>query len=157
MTGSGIWTGELEIHDVNGLKQKLPMALDHQKTDTKGEYIWAIIYGEDTVKGRRDYLLKEVDKSQGHFQVDEKNSILLDCFLINNHLISEFEVTGNRISSDYYFEGEDLIFQIVMSQHEAINITGDSLINEEQIPAVQSFQTKVIQRARLKQKKTLSK
>ncbi len=97
----GFWEGDLHIYDEMGLQQSLPMALDNSITGVKGQFTWAIIYGTDSIAGRRDYLLKEVDKNKGHYMVDEKNGILLDAYLIDNELVSVFEVMGNSLTSTY--------------------------------------------------------
>ena len=97
----GFWEGDLHIYDEMGLQQSLPMSLDNSITGVKGQFTWAIIYGTDSIAGRRDYLLKEVDKNKGHYMVDEKNGILLDAYLIDNELVSVFEVMGNSLTSTY--------------------------------------------------------
>ena len=66
------------------------MALESSITDVSGQYTWAIIYGADSIAVRRVYMLNEVDKSKGHYIIDEKNGKLLDTFLIDNELISVF-------------------------------------------------------------------
>ena len=153
----GYWEGEVEIHDVNGMKQKIPIALDHQKTDTLGTYLWAIIYGEDPIAGRRQYYLKEIPNDPGHYIVDEKNTIILDHYFINGHLYSQFEVMGTHITSIMYKDGDAIHFDIISSDFEAVRITGDSMYLEEKIPEVKSFKTKRLQTSILRKKNTLSK
>ncbi len=153
----GYWEGEVEIHDVNGITQKLPIALDHQKTDTLGTYLWAIIYGEDTIAGRRQYYLKEVPDEKGHYIVDEKNTILLDHYYINGHLFSQFEVKGTHITSMMYKEGDQMHFDIISSKFNPIRTTHDTIYNGEEIPEVKGFQTVRLQTAVLSKKNTLSK
>ena len=153
----GYWEGEVEIHDVNGLKQKIPIALDHQKTETLGTYIWAIIYGEDTVAGRRQYYLKDIPEESGHYVVDEKNTILLDHYYINGHLYSQFEVMGTHITSIMYKEGDEMHFDIISSQFEPIRINRDTIYLGEEIPEVKGFKTLRLQTSVLHKKNTLSK
>ena len=95
----GYWEGELNIYNHTGRTMTIPMALDNATTDNDSIWTWAIIYGEDTISGRRDYELNIVDVSKGHYVVDEKNSIFLDAFLLDNSLVSTFNVGGK-----YYTE-----------------------------------------------------
>jgi hypothetical protein len=148
----GYWVGDLHIFNEQGLKQTLPMALENSITDVSGQYTWAIIYGADSIAGRRDYMLNEVDKSKGHYIVDEKNGILLDAFLIDNELISVFEVLGNSLTSTYKREGDNLIFEIMMFKSDHTSITGDTIIGMDTIPPVKSFKPVVRQKAVLKRK-----
>lgn len=143
----GFWGGDLDIYDQMGLKQSLPMALDNSITDVSGTYTWAIIYGSDSIAGRRDYLLKEIDKSKGHYIVDEKNGILLDAYFIDNELISVFEVMGNTLTSVYKREGNTLVFEITMYKSQHLDITGDTIIGSDTIPPVKNFKPMVRQKA----------
>ncbi len=146
----GYWKGNIRIFDTNGLKQELPIALDNSLTENPGEYTWAIIYGSDTIKGRRDYILKTVDAKNGHFVTDEKNGILIDSYVIDNELVSAFEVSNNTITSTYKLDGEDMLFEILMYSSKNPKITGDTIIAGENIPPVKSYGIKVVQKARLK-------
>lgn len=148
----GFWEGDLHIYDEMGLKQTLPMALDNSITDVSGVFTWAIIYGPDSIVGRRDYLLKEVDKSKGHYIVDEKNGILLDAYLIDNELVSVFEVMGNSLTSTYRREGNIMIFDIMMYKSEHLSVTGDTIIGSDTIPSVKTFKPIVRQKAVLRKR-----
>ncbi len=149
----GYWQGDLNIYGVTGLKQSLPMALDNAVTDIEGEYTWAIIYGQDTIAGRRDYSLKEVDKDNGHYVVDENNGILLDSYLIDNELISVFDVMGNTLTSTYKREDDKMIFEIMMYKSEKNKLTGDTIIGLDTIPAVSTYRPVVRQKAILSKRR----
>ena len=148
----GYWEGELEIFNSKGLQQTIPMALDHRKSDEDGVYIWAIIYGEDTIAGRRDYLLRTVDSSLGHYQTDEKNGIILDAFLMGDELISVFSVMGNNLTSIYERSGDYMNFEILMSKSDTLTVTGNTIEGEETTPEVISFEPRNRQKARLKRR-----
>ena len=51
---AGIWEGELQISNAKGIAQRIPMALEILTTENDSTYTWAIIYGEDHEKGKRD-------------------------------------------------------------------------------------------------------
>lgn len=146
----GYWEGELHIYNETGRTMTVPMALDNAVTDVDSVWTWAIIYGEDTVAGRRDYELKVVDVSKGHYLVDEKNSILLDAYLLSNSLISTFNVAGNVIQSSYELDGDEMLFSIQMFNDNPIRTTGDTIHDGEEIPIVNSYRNSVLQKARLK-------
>ena len=152
----GYWEGELSIYNENGLSQTLPMALDNQATDTTGWYVWAIIYGEDTIKGRRNYYLKEIDAAKGHYQTDERNSIFLDSYLFGNTLASAFEVQGNYLTTNYTRTSKGMTFEIFMMRDKQGVMSGgmeaDSLAGQSAIPPVESYPVAVRQVAYLKRR-----
>lgn len=145
----GYWEGELNIYNENGKTTSLPMALDHHKTDNDSIWTWAIIYGKDTITGRRDYELNMIDASKGHFMIDEKNSIYIDAFLLNRSLISTFNVSNNHLQTEYTLEGDEMIFRIHMHPDTKFRSSGDSVIEGVEIPIVHSFKNTVLQEARL--------
>lgn len=148
----GYWQGDLKIYNVDGLQQTIPMALDNAKTYNDSAFTWAIIYGADTIAGRRDYQLEVVDASKGHYRVDEKNGIILDAYLINDELVSVFDIMGNTLTSTYRRVGTTMEFTIMMYKSDAISTTGDTLYGEEQIPQVNTYKPIVTQKATLHQR-----
>jgi len=148
----GIWQGELEIYDAQGLKQSLPMELHIQPQDSVDHYDWWIIYGEDKEKGKRDYKLKPVDKEKGIWVVDEKNSIGLESFYIHGKLFSWYEVMGSLILVTNEVKGNEMLFEIIAGKTEPISITGNSIVEGEEIPEVKTFPIAARQMARLYRK-----
>jgi hypothetical protein len=143
----GNWIGNLEIVSVKGVTQQLPIELEMARTDTPNVFIWAITYGEDKVKGRRDYLLRVKDATKGHYIHDEKNSIYLDAFLIGNRLISDFAVEGTHLTSTYERVDDKMIFDIVFGDEKVLNTSGNTIEGSDTIPSVKSFKTKGYQRS----------
>lgn len=146
----GIWKGELEIHKAEGLQQSLPMQLHILPTDTTGRYSWLIIYGPDDPANRRNYLLETIDKDNGHYQIDEQNSIALDAYFINNKLFSRFSVMGNLLLSSYELQNDELVFEIVSGSLTPASQTGDVTVDGNEIPPVDAFPVGVVQRAVLR-------
>ncbi len=151
----GYWEGDLKIYNGLGLSKTIPMALDHNITDSIGLYKWAIIYGDDVVAGRRDYFLRVVDASKGFYEVDEKNGILLWSFVLDNKLISSYEVEGVLITSVYTLKNDVMTFEIFAGKTDRVKTTGDTIHNGEKIPKVNSYLSTGYQVAIL-YKKTLS-
>lgn len=143
----GYWKGELKIYKENELVRSLPMALDLSITDTVGYYTWAIIYGQDAIAGRRDYFLNTVNANIGHYQIDEQNSIILDCYLFDNQLISNFEVGNSKLQSKYTLDGSEMIFEISVSSVLPVAETGNQVIKGDTIPNVKSFAVTTVQKA----------
>ncbi len=146
----GNWEGELNIYQNNKVVQTLPMALEMAAIDTSDSFVWAIIYGEDKEAGRRAYFLNPVDPAKGHYVVDEDNSIFLETYLFNNKLYSWYLVAGNMILSVYEKIGDQMIFEIVAGSNTPVSITGDTLYNGEEIPKVETFPVRTIQRGILR-------
>jgi len=147
----GNWSGELLIYDAKGVKQKVPMALEIQPTAKKEVFTWALIYGEDKVKGRRNYELNIKDAEKGWYAIDEKNSIVLDCYLFHNKLFSRFEVMGNQLLCTYEKQGKRIIFDVISGNQKEVSTTGGEKINGEDIPEVKVYDINVSQRAILRQ------
>jgi len=126
------------------------MELEMAKMDSSDNYIWAIIYGEDKVAGRRAYELEIVDPEKGLYVVDEKNTIKLESYLIANKLICRFEVEGTYLISTYELAGDKMIFEIIAGSATAVSATGGEVFEGEEIPVVNTFPVNVVQRGILK-------
>ena len=143
----GEWHGDLKIYSTTGFKQSVPMELHILPIDSM-RFEWTLIYGEDKETGKRPYEMIIVDKSKGHFEIDEKNSILLDSYVLGGKFYQRFDVSGSNLLVSLEKIAENLIFEIVVSKTEPLRTTGDTVTEEgEQIPAVNSYQMMVRQRA----------
>ncbi len=152
-TWEGIWVGALKIHKATGIVQTLPMELHILPLDSAGLYSWTIIYGEDKVKGKRDYLLVPVDPAQGHYLIDEQNSIGLDAFLLGGQFYQRFAVAGNMLLTSTALRGDHLVWEIISGSLTPVQISGNTQQGDEEIPEVSAFPIKVLQRAILLRKK----
>jgi len=136
----GVWEGTLHIYKHQKILQSIPMSLENLRTDSADIFQWVIIYGEDKVNGKRDYILKTIDKAKGHYVVDEKNGILIDAYLFENKLISNFEVMGNQLTSIYERRDDQLIFEIIVNKSTPTQVSGNIKTDgKEDIPEVKSF------------------
>ncbi len=146
----GTWSGNLEIYNHKGKLQELPMHLEVLPTDSLDRHQWIITYIKDSLTtDLRAYELVTVDSLQGLYQIDEKNSIIIDAYLIENEFISVFEVMGNILEITYRHEGDYIAFEIVMFSSSEVSITGDTLSQGEEIPMVKSYPIKITQKAQL--------
>lgn len=146
----GIWKGKLEIYNSKGLSQTVPMELHISPVPGSNKLTYTMIYGEGEQAQTRPYFLIAVDPAQGHYQVDEGNAILLDDFLLGGKFYSRFAVEGILLQSSMELRGKQLIYEITSGNITPLNTTGDTKINGEKIPAVQSYGIRSMQRAVLK-------
>lgn len=149
-TWTGIYRGGLDIYTTKGLQQSVAMELEITPIDSTNRWIWALTYGPDSVAGRRSYELVIVDPTKGHYQIDEKNSIVLDAFLRGEIFVSRFSVMGNLLDCTYEKREGEIIFTIMMGKETELFDTGGGVIEGDTIPVVQAYPIGVVQRAKLK-------
>ena len=147
---AGIYQGTLDIYTDKGLQQSVAMELEIAPMDNTDRWIWAITYGPDSIAGRRSYELISVESEKGHYQIDEKNSIILDAFLRGNIFVSRFSVMGNLLDCTYEKLGDEIIFTIVMGKEAGLSDTGGGVIMGDTIPSVHPYLVGVVQRGKLK-------
>ena len=143
----GKWLGELKIYSATGLQQNVAMELQILPLENEGEFTWTIIYGEDKEAGKRGYLLKTIDASKGEYLIDEQNSILLESYVLGEKFFNRYDVMGNMILITLEQQGKHLVFEVLSGKMDPVSITGDTIFNEEEIPAVKTFPLRVYQKA----------
>ncbi len=144
---AGEWEGPLEIFNAKGKTMEIYMGLDILPIDSS-TYTWTIIYGEGENRQERKYEIKKGSEGEGHYIVDEKNSILLDDYLLGNTLYSRFEVMGSLLLISYEKLGETIIFEVISGKNDDLKTTG----GQDSIPEVKSYPIKISQKAILKRK-----
>ena len=149
----GYWLGEISIFQDTGLVQKVPMALDIFEIGETGVWAWHIIYNPGKNEDKRKYLLIEVNKEKGHYQIDEDNGIILDAYLLNNKLISSFSVSNSTLQTINTFLDSQMVFEVIAGPQKSINTSGNMKVEENEIPPVDSYQLSTYQRAILSKKR----
>ncbi len=144
----GSWQGTLEIFNGTGKVQSVPMWVEIHKIDTstQGRYTFGLVYGSKETDWR-PYELAPVNPEFGLWRVDEKNSIVMESYLIGPKLLCWFVVNNNRILCTYEKTGDTMIFEVLSGIEAAISITGNTKQGEEDIPEVKTFPFSVFQRA----------
>lgn len=143
----GTWKGQLTINNTKDNKQiTVPMTLNIQPTDSSTRYSWTLIYGEGSSMQIRPYEL--LDKGNGKFVIDEKNSILLDAYMMGNTLVTRFEVKGSLLMITYQLQAIDkqIIFRVYSGKNKPLNKTG----GQKNVPEVTTYPMSVVQEAYLK-------
>jgi len=149
---TGTWAGTLRIYNAKGLADSVLMQLEIHPIDTSasGRYTFGIVYGSKE-KDWRPYELVPVAPERGRWQVDEKNSIVIESFLYGPKFMSWFVVLGSRLLCTYERVGADtLVFEVYSGPDRSISTTGNTMHEGEEIPEVQTFPLAVFQRAVLK-------
>ncbi len=149
----GNWVGDLNIYKENKLVQTLPMELEMLEIDSSDNYVWAIIYGEDKVTGRRSYELEILDAEKGIYRIDEKNTIKIESYLFGNKLYSQFSVMNSQLLCTYEKVDDKIIFEIISGSIDPVSSTGSEIVEGEEIPVVKSFPITIMQKAVLSRKK----
>jgi hypothetical protein len=150
----GAWSGTLDIFNGSGKVQSIPMMLEIFPIDSSetSRYTFGIMYGSKSTDWR-PYELVPVDPAKGLWQVDEKNSIVIESYLYGPKFISWFTVMGSRVLACYEkINSDTLVFEIISGKEEAVSSTGNEVVDEETIPEVNTFPISVFQRAILTRK-----
>ena len=150
----GKWEGELKIYNDTGMTMNILMGLELEELIKDSLFQWALIYDLNGGEDRRNYFLKPVDASNGHWITDEDNSIILDGFRIDNGYYTVFELGVNRIETSYILEEGRMLFENRVINTDTLRISGGTIIEGTQIPNVTSYQVTGIQKAELKRIKT---
>lgn len=141
----GNWKGTLTWTVAGKQPQTFTMRLNIQPADS-GRYTWQIIYGDDQ-KDNRPYFLIPVDTAKGHWVVDEQNTIILDSYWIANRLTGAFSVSGSTIVDQYWLAADGLHVEFITYATKPVATTGGTSAD---IPPVESYQIKSVQRGVLK-------
>jgi hypothetical protein len=139
----GNWKGELKIYNGKELTMTVPMSIEIQETDSSHRWQWTLTYYGDQ-EDRREYELVTVDREAGHYQIDEKNSIILDAYWKNHTLVSRFSVDNSLLLINYHFESEQIRFEVFSGGMKEATLTGEKI---EGIEKIQSFPIGTIQQA----------
>lgn len=110
----GRWTGTLKITPVEGKEQETPMELTIEPIKDSKNFRWRIVYGEGKKQPVRDYELIPQEKAN-HFVIDEKNGLLIDAWLVDRVLHSQFQVGDSLIPVRYERIGDLLRFSLTVS------------------------------------------
>lgn len=140
----GDWKGTMVWTRVGVKTEKVPMQLQIAATDKLDSYTYRLSYGEGG-KDDRPYLLKLVDAKAGHWQIDERNGIVLDHYWLDDTFVGVFSVGGNTIMTTERREGKALITEMITYDSTVLSSTG----GKSGVPTVTTNKIKSIQRARL--------
>ena len=149
---TGSWSGTLHLFYSNGKTMSVAMTVEIGPIDTskEGRYTFGLVYGSKA-QDWRPYELVPVDPSKGVWQVDEKNSIVMESYLCGPKLLCWFVVQGSRILCTYEKTSDtEMVFEVCSGKETAVSTTGKTKQGEADIPEVLTYPVTVFQRAVLK-------
>jgi len=136
----GNYKGDLNIYGVDSIKMKAKMNLDIVKTPNDSIFDWTITYEMKGKKNIRAYSLIVVDRSKGHYQIDEKNTIIIDGYLHNTSVFTSFfKVSESYIIATYTKQENEMLFEIIAGKGTPVSTTGNTKQNDKEIPVVYSY------------------
>ncbi|MFT4602449.1 MAG: hypothetical protein ACI857_002635 [Arenicella sp.] len=122
----------------------------HVKLKADYTYDWTIVYGDDSTKQERAYILKP--DGQNHFILDEQNGVELHMSHSSNSLTSVFEVQGNLLHVTYTLTKKGIQYQLTSSNSKKFS-GGEKDESGKDIPEVGSYKTVAYQSSFLKRSK----
>lgn len=145
----GNWVGKLNIYGEKGIRQSVDMQLEIHKIDTSltGRYTFGLIYGSRD-KDWRPYELVPVSPEKGLWKVDEKNSIVMESYLLGPKLLCWFVVQNSRILCTYEKTSDQtMVFEVFAGTEAPVSTTGNTKQESEEIPEVKTYPFGGFQRA----------
>jgi hypothetical protein len=141
----GVWKGTCTATRPDGKHHAFAMELHVQPTAIPDRMHWVLVYGTGDRRQIREYELVTVDPLRGHFRIDEKNSIVIDAYLVDHTLHSHYAVEQALITVRYTLRDDTLLFELESADLSAVVESGGS----DDVPAVKAYPTQVAQRATL--------
>ncbi|NVK21559.1 MAG: hypothetical protein HWD86_03495 [Kangiellaceae bacterium] len=106
----GFWQGQCLYDDPNGTPtETIPFTLDIQPVSAT-EVTWNMHYYRISGDIVKNYTLRVVDEASGHYEIDEHNGIIIDEYLRQNQLMSNFEVNKRNIITASKLDGNQLTY-----------------------------------------------
>lgn len=155
---AGVWKGDLNIWNAKGLSTTIPMTIDILPIDTSttGRYTFGLTYGSKN-EDWRPYELVPVKPELGLWRVDEKNTIVMESFLLGPKFLCWFVVAGERstriLCTYERLDAETMAFEVIAGTEAPASTTGKSKHEGEDIPEVKTYPVNGFQRALLKRQK----
>ncbi len=149
MAWLGVWRGEVAVENSQGKQPGFQMELVVEPISDSPRCTWRITYEGQAGKSVREYEIELVDRRQGHYRIDEKNSIRIDATLLGNTLLSHFTVLKQTILTRYEIDPkqtDEMIFELTTAPTDSQVTTG----GQGEIPEVVSLRFSNRQTARLK-------
>lgn len=141
----GKWAGPSQYVPVSGDTLDFRMELHIAPTHDPARHTWTIVYLQDGQREERAYELVTVDAATGHYQIDEKNSIVLDSSYLNGTLYSLFAIGQVQIFAQYRKEEEAIVVEMISVNAMAPVMSG----GEGEAPPVRTYPVRGLQRAEL--------
>ncbi len=104
----GYWQGECQYQAPGTSNiEYIPFTLEIAPL-TSNEVSWKMNHMRASGDEIRDYIVRGVDVTAGHYEVDEQNGIVIDKYLRNNRLMQNFEVNKRQITIAFELDGNSM-------------------------------------------------
>jgi hypothetical protein len=143
---TGIWKGTCHAVQPGGRTNSFAMELHILPTEEPQRMTWKLVYDAGDRRQERDYEIHAQDPAAGHYVVDEKNSILIDSYLVEDTLCCQYSVAGSLITVLYRKEGQRIQFKLISAGLDEASTTG----GVEEVPDVSVYPVQIIQTAELR-------
>ncbi len=146
---AGKWSGPVDIWSSGKKVDSFPMSLEISPMDTSWKFI--ISYDRDPNKPDiRNYSLITIDRSTGHYAIDENNSIILDAYFYDNCLFINFGGFGSQLLTRICKNEEILHYEISSVKSDPVRVSGGEVINGDTIPEISSHGVYNLMKAKLR-------
>ncbi len=138
----GDWYGTVTAKGGGPAKPPFGMELHIAPIADTDRHTWTIVYDLPEGKQTRAYELETVGTAGVHYRIDEKNGIVIDAFLIDATLYTQFSVGNSLLTIRYIREADGIVFDLVSTQLDPPIETGGG-----KVPAVAVYLLQAVQRA----------
>lgn len=138
----GHWVGPCVATTRAGKKTDFTMELRIEPVPESERWTWEIVYAAEQ-RQVRPYELVPVDGEPGRYVIDEKNSILIDAYFLNDVVHSRFWVSEAVIDVQYEKRGDRIAATLVTYGAKPVRVSG----GEDRVPPVASYGLRAVQRA----------
>ena len=147
----GKWTGIVDIWSSGKKINAFPMSLEITPKDTSWNY--TLTYQPpDRPIDIRNYSLVILNDSLGHYAIDEHNNIILDAYTNANCFYAGFGVTESDLLMRICKKDNVLEYEITTVQSDPVRVSGDTVIESDTIPAINSYKVVNLMKAVLELK-----
>jgi hypothetical protein len=128
----GTWAGQLYIYKDGAVVNQASMELRILPSEQAGRWHWEISY-LGAKADLRPYELLAIAPERGHYQIDEKNTILLDMYLTQDIFSSIFSVDNTLLIARYSLRGGHILFEITSLPLDQALATGEGIEEADRI------------------------
>ncbi|MGH7179524.1 MAG: hypothetical protein ACREJC_19265 [Tepidisphaeraceae bacterium] len=145
-TWCGLWKGPVHSTSPGGEPVVGAMELLIAPTDNPNRFAWQISYISSQERQTRGYELVILDPSTGRYAIDERNSVILYSYFVENTLYQMFTIQEVQVLGSYRLEGEQLLVDMVRVDPKRPRASG----GERGAPACVTLPIRNVQRAVLR-------
>ena len=135
----GKWIGSVQSWAYNHPLDSFAMSIEIIPKDSSWDFI---LFYDRAYLGKpdiRQYQLIIENESKYHLAIDEKNSIVLDCFMNDNCLYNRFSGMGSDLQMRMCVSEKKMEYEITSYLTEPIRISGNEVIENDTVPEIKSF------------------